>query len=316
VGDSKHAIRFLLFGPIFLLCVCARHTDYNIYTGKNTPLKTDRIRQIGVENGELLWAGTFGDGLYRVSGDAWQKAGEPFSATYVFAVERDRHGGWWIGTARNGAFYYRDGSWRHYTPSDGLTDNNVWCMLIDRSDNVWLGSRYHGVCILGDGKSTQLTTNDGLPDNQITAIAQDNTSRIWIGTARAGMCSYKDGEFTLFSRQQGLSGNYIRAIICDTTARWVGSWDGGLDLRQDSVWKKQEDVKPPVVAVEIDSKARLWVGTWGHGVYIYGDSGWKNITSANSSLPNDQVIDIVFDSNGKVYLATSKGLFVGFEELW
>lgn len=62
----------------------------------------------------------------------------------------------------------------------------------------------------------------------------------------------------------------------------------------------------------VDSANRKWIGTESAGVFVISDdcnTQLENFTAENSVLPSNNVYDIAIDgSNGRVYIATDKGL--------
>lgn len=309
---KTHLLTFILT-IFFIFANCSKQNNWYTYNSSNTPLETNLIRQIIVHGNSLAWVGTYGNGLFRVNGDIWERMSEPFQGKYILSLKEDDIGGIWIGTARKGAYYFNEHNnqqWSNYSKNTGLVGNNVWNILIDGKDSLWLCSRYKGLTRKAGDSLRCFYSGDGLPDRQITIALKDRNGTMWIGTVLGGLCSYKDDAFKYFNTHTGLSGNYIRALICDSTIRWVGSWDGGLDYNTGDTWINIKEIPPPVVFLGFDLKNNLWAGTWGHGVFVKKGNTWKNLSTQNSGLADNHIIDIKFGSDGKVFFATSKGLTV------
>lgn len=295
-----------------MLFTCSEHRPWKIYTTSNTPLSTNRIRQIIVDDNKLAWVGTYGGGLYRILNGHWEKVGPPFIGDYILSLKKDTYGGLWIGTARNGAYRFYNNQWEHIDTGECLGDRNVWDIFLRDTNKIWFCSRYHGVCVKQADRCSCITHAQGLPDREITCAAQDSSGTIWFGTARGGLCGFACGTWIYLNCRNGLSGNYIRALACDSTVRWVGTWDGGLDHSDGTSWKHIKEIKKPVVTISFDNRNTLWVGTWGNGVYVYNKNNdtWKQISAPGDGLPDNYVIDIKFDKNNTVYFATSGGVAV------
>lgn len=305
------------FNIVFLMVIfsgCAKKQQWTIYNTKNTALSSDLIRQIILKDDSLQWVGTYGGGLFSVAHNTWKKVELPYCGKYILTLVTDTNDGLWVGTARKGAYFYSKGTWKHWSSDSGLTDNNVWHILNDSRKNTWFCSRYKGICRVKTDSMTCFTMKNGLPDRQVTLAVEDNKGGIWFGTVRGGLCRYLNGEFEYLNTKHGIKGNYIRALICDSVPRWVGTWDGGLNYFTGDKWTVIDEIKKPVVFIGFDTRGYLWVGTWGHGVYVKRNKTWDHITSSNSKLPNNFVIDIAFGSRGTAYFATSKGVarFTGY----
>jgi ligand-binding sensor domain-containing protein len=273
-------------------------------------MSTNRIRQLIVIGDALSWVGTYSGGLYRILNGRWEKVGMPYIGDYVLSLKLDPYGGLWVGTARNGAYRFFNNAWTHIDVSECLADNNVWEIFLSDTNKIWFCSRYRGIYLKETDRCSCITTRQGLSDREMTCAAQDSTGTIWFGTARGGVCGFKDGTWTFINRRTGIGGNYIRALVCDSTLRWIGSWDAGLEYFNGASWKRCVEIKPPVTIISIDKRNTLWVGTWGNGVYRKDVSGWTHILSGKNGLSDNYVIDIKFDSENRIYFATSGGVAV------
>lgn len=283
----------------FLLVSCGKETHWQVLTQSAKP-----IRQLFVAGDSLFYAGTYGDGLYRIEKGKWEKEKDFAPDELVMCLKAGQNGKVWVGTARHGVYYQEAGGWKCYDSC------NAWDLLEEKDSVTWIGARYGGIHKSSKKENTFIDRHNGLPDNEITCIEKELSGKVWIGTVRGGACSVKNDSFEYLNRKNGLSGDYIRAFLCDSILRFVGSWDGGLDYYNGTTWQKIEAVKRPVVKLARDAQGRIWAGTWGSGVFVQKEGGWENINSKNSPLPDDHVIDIRFSPSGKIYFATSKGVAI------
>ncbi|MBI9070423.1 MAG: hypothetical protein JEY94_02430 [Melioribacteraceae bacterium] len=60
-------------------------------------------------------------------------------------------------------------------------------------------------------------------------------------------------------------------------------------------------------SVFIDKTDRIWIGTWDSGLVMFEDSVWKNFNTTNSKFPHKSVYDIDQDKNGNIFVATYGG---------
>ncbi|HUM47042.1 MAG TPA: two-component regulator propeller domain-containing protein, partial [Chitinophagales bacterium] len=127
---------------------------------------------------------------------------------------------------------------RQLTAGDGLSDNQVTCMLRDKNGFMWLGtrdglSRYDG----HDFYNFRHRVNDAasLCSNNITCLAYDNDSILWVGTASSGFCSYdfRTQKFTTYNKNNvALLSNSINDMQFDASRNvlWLALNNGGLQL--------------------------------------------------------------------------------------
>ncbi|MEP7265821.1 MAG: two-component regulator propeller domain-containing protein, partial [Bacteroidota bacterium] len=124
------------------------------------------------------------------------------------------------------------------TSEDGLSDNQVTCVLRDKSGFMWIGTkdglnRYDG----REFYTFRHFENDStsLCGNNISCLTQDADSLLWIGTASTGFCSYdfRTGKFTSYNkRNTPLNSNSINTIAFDKNRNqlWLGLNNAGLQL--------------------------------------------------------------------------------------
>ncbi len=137
-------------------------------------------RNFYLDRQQNLWVGTRG-GLFRYHYDTdrftryHHDPADPgsMSENTAFDTYQDADGIFWIGTYGGGLnrFDPNSGKFTHYTTSDGLLDNTVFCVLPDNSGNLWL-STFRGLCKF-DPKTetfTSFTQRDGLLNESYDAF--------------------------------------------------------------------------------------------------------------------------------------------------
>jgi ligand-binding sensor domain-containing protein len=126
----------------------------------------------------------------------------------------------------------------------------------------------------------------------IYCLAKDKNGYIWIGTDIGILVQYDP--YNIFNIETPV---FTRIKV----PRNDGS---GL---ADYLLENQE-----VTAIAVDNANRKYCGTGKSGIYLISEEGTKTVkhfTSANSPLPSDNIVSINIDeNNGKVYIATDKGL--------
>ena len=127
-----------------------------------------------------------------------------------------------------------------------------------------------------DGYSAVLYDNsNGLPTSESNAIAETADGFLWIG-------SYS-------------------GLIC---------YDGNTFYRMDSTTGVAS-----VVSLYVDSKGRLWIGTNDAGVAVREPDGTTTIYRRKDGMPSDCVRAITEDTEGKIFVATTKGVAVFDDEM-
>lgn len=126
---------------------------------------------------------------------------------------------------------------KRYTASNGLSDNQVTCMLRDKQGFLWIGTK-DGLN-RWDGRDFYVFRHDdnnihSLNGNYITSLAYDNDSMLWIGTASSGISMYdfRTQKFTAPDFNKELLSNRINVIRFDSRNNllWIGMNNGGLQV--------------------------------------------------------------------------------------
>ncbi len=110
------------------------------------PVLNDAIVALAEGRDGVLWAGSYGRGLWRVQGDQKHHYTEAdgLSSDQIRAVRQDPDGTVWIATFGGGLNAFRNGKFTHFTAKDGLLSDNI-SDVADDGDSLWL-STTRGIC--------------------------------------------------------------------------------------------------------------------------------------------------------------------------
>ncbi|MCC6369614.1 MAG: SpoIIE family protein phosphatase [Bacteroidia bacterium] len=201
-------------------------------------------------NGDKLYAGSVGDGLFRIN-------------TSNFETTR-------------------------FTEKDGLPDPSVNYIFKDSKDNVWLGT-YEGGLVKMSGYDannklpiTQVYKNTGLPSqlasNIVLAINEDKNGNIWLATS-TGLSKLKpDGSFYNFYEKDGLSNAYLYSLLKDSTGNfWMTSNSGIIrfnpELPEKEIEFKNYSIKDGLINPEYSMGAACSSNSG--KIYVGGTKGFN-----------------------------------------
>lgn len=221
---------------------------------------------------------------------------------------------------------------RHLTTAQGLSQNNVTCILKDRRGFMWFGTQ-DGLNKY-DGYKFTTYRNDpqnvrSISYNYIHTIFEDRQGRIWIGTEGGGMSLFdsKTDSFTNYLNEPGnqnsISHNKVESIAQDADGNlWIGTYGGGLNFfnPQKGTFKYYKHHQAMagslssnvVTNVIVDRHGTVWVGTSGGGLNKFTGKSkrflhYKHDSNDSLSLSNNDVNSIYEDSGGKIWAATEGG---------
>ncbi len=234
-------------------------------------------------SGEVV-AATFGAGVVRTSGGAWEAVAK-LSALSTNAVLRTSSGAVLVGTNGRGLFRSWDtgGSW---TPVDAGPDT-VYALA--EGDALYAGTAGEGVWRSGDDGMTWTPVAGGpSPRSRVYALAARPDGMIVAGTDGAGL--WRSGGATDAWRQVGPPGITVHALVDDVTTMFAGcSGQGVLRSSDGETWTTAstglDDLHVHCLAV--DGGDTLLAGT-GAGVFCSRDGGatWSAANAGMGRLPD------------------------------
>lgn len=225
----------------------------------------------------------------------------------------------WLGTPGGGVCSGTpDEGWSCNMEIDGVVSNHIVCAVTDGDGLVWLGSKYDGVCSYNNDEWTIFTTAEGLINNDVRSIYSHADGSVWFATA-GGISILQDDVWNNITSSDGLPSNDVRAVIESVDGgMWVACGEsmgesGGVGyLAGDGTWTRYRTTDGlgdnDVHCLALDESGAVWCGTFG-GVSRFKDGVWKSFNLSDSPLKDEWVYDITTDSNNKIWLGTSRGLY-------
>lgn len=270
------------------------HSDLDA-NGDYVVENSNRIRAIYEDSNGNLWIGY--DGGYLAKYD---RATNKY--TYYFNDEHDEHslssrrvtsiledhiGQLWIATADGIDLYdpekdnFRVVKAIEKNPFS-MRDNFVRVLYEDKAHSMWLGTDTYGITVYhrSIGKFNHINTDSydakGLRTNTIFCFAEESLEKIWIGTIGEGLAVFnrKSREIVHYGREQNYTHENILCLEKSGQKLWFGTWGGGLNYFD---LEKQQFNKTP-------------------------------LDDENSDLSNSNILDIEVDKDGKLWIATMRGL--------
>ncbi len=115
----------------------------------------------------------------------------------------------------------RTGTWRTYSPYNGLAGMRIEHIAEDGEGYLWFASWGNGVSRFDGDEFQNFTRRDGLVHDQIFFICNDSQERLWFGTTD-GVCWY-DGANFHHLEDEGIAGRAVQFIYEDNESRiWFG----------------------------------------------------------------------------------------------
>lgn len=212
----------------------------------------------------------------------------------------------------------------HISTSRGIRSNAAYSALLDSTGLLWVGYYQSGIDYTPVHEA--LVTNytfSGLADlsgTVVRALAVDGDLTA-VGTHDGlYIINEKAGTVNKIDKEQ-FGSNQIFTILALNGRFLVGTHHGGLyeyNPSADLLRRFGPDAlrDESVFILSTDSKGNVWTGT-SAGLYRFDGGDEKRVsiyTSANSQLPEGNVYEIFFDSTGRGWICTEKGMAVWYGE--
>jgi ligand-binding sensor domain-containing protein len=125
---------------------------------------------------------------------------------------------------------------RNYNEADGLSNDNVNCILEDRSGRFWFATHHNGVCYLDGETFTAVTDADGVEGTEVWDLFMDRAGDIWFPVENSGLYRFNGNTFQRYGEAQGLTSNAIQCTYQGLDGRlWFGGHLGLFRLEGESI---------------------------------------------------------------------------------
>jgi len=230
----------------------------------------------------------------------WEAAG----TIATVGVDFDSFGSLWVlcsGAEKLLAEKKSDDSWASYSLGGSASSVDCSGLMVDSYDQKWIIFRQtnnnpNKMAVYNEKEPPQdqlrlLRSETGvgnIPGTAVFSMAQDLDGEVWIGT--------DEGIGIFYSPSTILTDNDYDCV------RPLVNFDGYVQYLLET---------EVVTAIAVDGDNRKWIGTDRSGVFLLSPDGTEQIyhfTEENSPLFSNQIIDIVINADGEVFIGTANGI--------
>jgi signal transduction histidine kinase/ligand-binding sensor domain-containing protein len=150
---------------------------------------------------------------------------------------------------------------------------------------------------------------DGLPGRDVYRLYEDRRGDVWISVmSDIGLVRWDHASDAIVTAGAGWPHAVATAFAEDAAgALWVGFGDGELYRKRDGAPARVLTRNGQITALLVDAAHRLWVASEGGGVVRIDDVAAPR-PQAIAGLASQQVLTLVDDTHGRIYLGTSRGI--------
>jgi len=293
-------------------------------------LPNDNVEAVTEDREGNLWFSTDG-GISKFSGKTFTyfSTRDGLKDNMVWSLWEDPDGNIWIGSEKGVALYNEEKGTLVNMP---LKWEGIAYPFYEGSQgNLWFGT---GTTVIKYDGQNYIDINESLHvDNyNVLSILEDQQGNFWFGTESNGVKKYDGQRMTDISRKDGLLDTTVNFVMEDYRGNiWMGT-NSGISIylvkkkRFVNITTRQWLPSKYVMSLLQDRDNSFWIGTYGGGVVHYGPS--QNMSSISQSdedfytqgvvetfstkdgLVDDEVLLMVFDDRGNLWLGTNKGIGV------
>jgi signal transduction histidine kinase/ligand-binding sensor domain-containing protein/CheY-like chemotaxis protein/HPt (histidine-containing phosphotransfer) domain-containing protein len=255
-----------------------------------------------------IWVGTNGDGMSMYSDGMFRNFGEELGKDFVYAINKQPDGKYWIGTGKGIYEYDGEKVGRAKGPAF-LSQAFIMDLFTDRKGNTWIGS-FMGLH-KWDGKNiTPIKLRDNLPKNTVLHIHERKNGDLWVAS-RAGFFLIRNDSVIDLREQNPLFSLFGYHITEDNLGGlWLATAKSGILYYNGDTLRhfteKDGFINNQVMSVAIDKNGYPWFGTY-MGLAKY-DGNHFCYLSTLENLPAKVMYFLEVDAHGDLWAGTERGL--------
>jgi two-component sensor histidine kinase/ligand-binding sensor domain-containing protein len=285
-----------------------RMTLYNRSNG----LIADNVYMIVEDDTRHIWMATKEQSLVKLRSEAFSYYDDiqGLGAPTVFRLFEDHTGKMWVGSNDDGLYTYSQGTGSAQGSSRAILNGGApfkqpVAICEDSSKRIWVG-HYNGATCLVNERPVKTILN-GI---RVRSFCADSKGNLWIGTWGNGL--YKDDGRTLTNytvKTGDLPQDYIHDIFEDSKGNlWLGTGAGLVkyDGSKFQTLMNKDFCNSYIGAIREDRNGRIWFYT-DLCVMRYDGTTFTSFDQ-DDGLASNTVFLIEFDSEGRLWVGTNKGL--------
>ena len=250
----------------------------------------------------------------------------------IISIVEDHRRNIWAGTDGDGLYRIQpSGMIEHFTSTctPGFFGNAITALFEDRDHYIWVGTymsgffRYNPKTGMFDSHFLKTDSENSLSYNYVSAFAQNDDGQIWIGTNGGGISlfdpkthHFKQYVYYADHDKDQISSNWVFHIMIDHDKQVWAATSNGLDLYNPATDKFEPSalsdnsriISNLMYSLHECHNDNIWVGSH-YGLYCLDKTTGKSrlITTADG-LPDNMITGIEEDLDHNLWISTGKGL--------
>jgi ligand-binding sensor domain-containing protein len=295
--------------------------EWTIYNDSNGDLCSSLYTAVAIDQNKNIWVGGDHCGLSVFDGVSWThyySYNSDLVDSDVNEIVIDSDNNIWAGTYKGISVFDGYNFTTYDTSNTIMKGNTIYTLEKDKNGSIWIASRngsfgYENITVVNGDTWTNLSNFPSQIDGrEFTAFAFTSDNTAWIGS-ELGIAKYKES-FSYYPKRTTDLWSSGSVEIDEDGNVWAGGF-AGLVKYDGASWTFTENTsfgfpENTLYYDILSDGSYLWMGT-SQGFIKYNRITGKieeNFNSSNSPLEDNCVTDIVKDSNGDFWLATTIGV--------
>jgi PAS domain S-box-containing protein len=267
------------------------------------------IEKVIEDSDKNLWIATYGNGIYRIHGQAVDHFGrtDGLSSDSVLDLYEGDDGIVWA-TTSDGIDNFRDLPVTTFSASEGFGQNGAASVLASKDGTVWVA----GLGTL-DLIRSGAVSSVRVPGRQVTSLLEDHNGNIWVGIDDA-LFIYKDGHFRRIPDPDHQPLGLVLSLTEDVDGNiWAECKGPPRRLVRIHDFKVREAFTKARVpggnAIAADPKGGIWLGAYSGDLTFFRDGVARTfpLNLKGKSWIDNVAHQIVIDPDGSVISASDQG---------
>jgi PAS domain S-box-containing protein len=253
-----------------------------------------------------LWIATYGNGIYRIHGQAVDHFGreDGLSSDAILDLYEGDDGIVWAATS-DGIDNFRDRPVTTFSTSEGLGRKGATSVMATKDGTVWVASN-GTLDFIRNGAVSSVR----VPGQQVGSLVEDHLGNIWVGVDD-GLFIYEDGRFRRIPEADhhplGLVVGITEDVEGNIWAECKGAQRKLIRIRDFKVREEFSEAQVPGAhAIAADPKGGIWLGTLTGDLTFFREDVARAFPLKLSG--KSWAYQIAVDPDGSVVTASDDGL--------
>ncbi len=278
---------------------------------------SESIECISINSSDHIFAGTWGDGVFRSTdnGDSWVEINNGITGMFELTVGSlvvNFSDHIFAGTY-DGMFRSMDNGDSWIEINTGLTNTSVISLAINSSDHIFAGTWGGGVFFSNDNGDSWTEINTGLTNTIVHSLAINSSDHIFAGTLMSGVfrSTNNGNSWTEINTGLTIMATPIESLVINSDEHIFAGNDAFGVFRSTNNGDLWTEINTGLTdlyirSLAINSVGHLFVGTRNGGVFRSTNNGdsWAGI---NTGLTDTDIPSLAVNSSDHIFAGTDGG---------